>query len=306
MSFDNKLLALLGILFIGMFTACDKFEGSQTVPSYLRVDTIFLVNNPQIEEGKITHNFTDVWVYVDDQTIGSFELRGINTEVPLAVPILTEGTHKLSLYAGIKFNGMSGTRGPYPFVKPKIFENFNFVKDSIVKINPSVSYYETVTFTWTEEFEDGSLSIIETSSSDTLMTTFEHEPINPALGNRSGIAYIDDENSTFEISSYDPELSGYSLPGGGQPVLMEVEYNINVHMSVGLFIRQVGVGITQHAVLILTPTNGKWKKVYVNFTPAIDAYPNGDYYNVFFRAEYESGVETGIIMLDNLKLLHRG
>jgi len=279
--------------------SCDKFEGGQTIPSYLQVDTIYLKDNPQIEEGKRTHNFTDVWVYVDDQIIGSFELRGTDAEPPLVIPVLAEGVHKVSLYAGIKYNGMSGTRGPYPFVIPMIYENVNFTIDSIIQKNPEVSYYENTSFVWIEEFEDASLTVIPTSNSDTTISIFQHNPVHPALGHQSGIGYIDSDNTVFEISSTNPETYGVV-------VLLEMEYNINVHMAVGLFIRIVGVEIKQHAVLILNPTNDEWKKVYVNFTAGIDANPNGDYFNVYFRAVYESGVGTGIIKLDNLKLIHRG
>jgi hypothetical protein len=109
---------LLQALVFSMITSCDKFEGDQTIPSYLAIDTIFLENNNLIEEGELTHNFTDVWVYVDDQLIGAFEL-------PAVVPVLVTGYHKLALYAGIKLNAISGTRVQHPFVQPKIFDQFN-------------------------------------------------------------------------------------------------------------------------------------------------------------------------------------
>ncbi len=49
--------------------SCEKFEGEQTIPSYISIDTFYLRDNPDIQEGKLTHDFTDAWVYVDDQII---------------------------------------------------------------------------------------------------------------------------------------------------------------------------------------------------------------------------------------------
>ena len=289
--------------------SCEKFKDGQNIPSYIRIDSVILKNNPQVESGNyFSQNFTDVWVYVDDQSIGAFELRGTKAEDPLIIPVLVQGQHKLSIYAGIKLNGIAATRLPYPMVQPVIYDDFLFTVDSITKVTPfpAVSYYESCTFAWIEEFEDGSISLDETNNSDTSITSYQHSPPGSILGYRSGIAWVDEEKPVFEVISTIPEVPGFVLPSSGQPVLLEIDYNINVPMAVGILIRRVNIDNSQHPVLVLSPTNGEWNKVYVNFTAVIGANPAGDYYNIYFRAEHQSSVEVGEIKIDNLKLIYRG
>jgi hypothetical protein len=281
-----------------MNPACDKFEGDQTIPSYLAIDTIFLEGNNLIEEGELTHNFTDVWVYVNDQLIGAFEL-------PAVVPVLVNGSHKLALYAGIKLNAMSGTRAQYPFVKPKVFDSFNFVIDSVIVVNPGVSFYDHIKFEWIEDFEDSPMSLIPTSNSDTSLTYFNYDTPVPFLGSRSGYGFVNNTYTVLELSTFDEDRPGFDLPAAGQPVFLEMEYKTNTYLRVGVFIRDASFGIKQHSVLILNPSGDLWKKVYVNFTPVLNAYYYADYYNVFFRVDKGLSPGEEYIMLDNLKLITR-
>jgi hypothetical protein len=291
-------LLLLQALVFSVITSCDKFEGDQTVPSYLAIDTIYLENNNLIEEGELTHNFTDVWIYVDDQLIGAFEL-------PAIVPVLVNGNHKLALYAGIKLNAMSGTRVQYPFVRPKMFDQFNFTIDSVTNLNPGVTYYETAKFEWIEDFEDSPMSLIPTSNSDTSMTFFSYDTPVPFLGSRSGYGFVDNTSTVLEITTFNEDKPGFDLPDSGQPIFLEMEYKSNATLRVGVFIRDISIGITQHSVLMLVPSGDQWKKVYVNFTPVLNAYYYAEFYNVFFRVDKGSSPEAEYIMLDNLKLITR-
>jgi len=286
------------VLLVIILTSCEKFEGNQTIPAYLQVDTIFLTSNPLIEEGVLTHRFVDVWAFVDDQLIGAFEL-------PATIPILAQGKHKVALYAGIKNNGMSGTRGYYLMTKPWVNEEYELVMDSVVRKNPSVMFFDNTQFEWIEDFEGSSFKLEVTSNSDTSLQSFNHSPADPVYGLTSGAGYMDSESPIFEITTKLSESPGFDFPPGGHPVYLEMEYNTNNLMSVGIFIKQYSSGIIQHPILILNSTEGEWKKVYVNLTPSVDEYQSEDYFNVYFRSDKESGVENPVIKLDNLKLIHR-
>jgi hypothetical protein len=89
-----------------MLSACASDKG---VPAYIRVNSIPVVTEP-ITQGSNSSNITDAWIYADDQLIGAFEL-------PCDVPVLDLGTKKISIGAGIKINGISSLRAPYPFYK---------------------------------------------------------------------------------------------------------------------------------------------------------------------------------------------
>lgn len=290
-------LVLISILaFIGF--SCEDFEDDQTIPSYLQVEDFILVDNPNIEEGALTQNFSDVWVYVDDQTIGAFE---IPTE---QIPVLEEGEHKLTLAPGIKYNGMSGTRGPYQFIELLIIEDFNFVKDSIIEFVPQVRYADNTWFEWKENFEQGQgfISIVPTINSDTSLQIY---PRSDSQGN-AGAGFLSLISPVLEVvSPADPSTPtlGFDLPAG-QPVFLEIGYNTNIKMIVGLFIRELGVSITQHSIVVINPSHGVWKKMYVNLSPTITDFNDADYYYVFVRADYEASSEAPQVLLDNLKLIY--
>ena len=284
------------LVLISLFS-CEKFEGSQTVPSYISVDTFILVENSQLELGILSHKITDVWIYADDQIIGAFELPAKR------IPILLSGKHKLSLVPGIKYNGMSGTRGPYPFLKPDIDTGFVFYIDSIVKVSPSVRYYNTTFAAWLEDFDDATNSLQPSPDSDTSLLFLQYDTIDPLFGNASGIGYINTTHPVLEVASYNEELPGIELPTNSAPVFLEMQYKIDIPITVGLFIIETGVSILRHPVVVLNPTNGDWKKIYVNMTPTVSDYFHADYFKVYIRAENPTSSNSSVILIDNLKLL---
>ena len=296
----GAVISLLLLAIILSTSSCEKFEGEQTVPSYISIDTFYLRDNPNIQEGKLTHDFTDAWVYVDDQLIGAFEL-------PAIVPVLQNGYHKLALYPGIKYNTLSGTRAPHIYMEPYIIEEFLFTIDSITGFSqpkPKVMYFDNTNFALIEEFESSDGTFIETSVSDTTIALFPQDQANfNRFGNSSGAGYLHGNNTVFEITSYEEDSPGFQFPVG-VPVIFEMEYNVNNTIIVGAFIKNGSV-ITQHAILVLNPTNNEWRKAYVNLTPTVVKNPNADAFNVFIRADKDSGVDTARILLDNFKLIHR-
>lgn len=293
----NFAFKCLLLLLSAIGNSCEKFEGTQTIPSYISVDSFHLIANPLLELGVPTQNISDVWVYVDDQIIGAFELPAEK------IPILSEGMHKLTLIAGIKYNGMSGTRGPYPFYEPAIDTTFMLFIDSMVNVNPTITYYNTTYAAWYEDFEDGTISLEPSDDSDTSFQLVAFDPVHPLYGDACGVAYLTGEQNIFESATYDEDVTGIELPKASAPVFLELEYNINYPLVVGLFVIQVGVQILRHPIAVLNPTNGEWKKIYINMTPAVSYYYSADYYNVFFRVDRSSVTDTAIIKIDNLKLI---
>ena len=132
-SFVNiTFLFLIGLFFI---TSCDKNENIQEIPSYIHIEDINLTTD-LVSEGANTHNITDVWVYVESDS--EIEFRG-TYPLPATIPLLKTDSTKIYIRAGIKDNGIAGTRVIYSFYKT--FEtNVFLVKDSIVNINPDFIY----------------------------------------------------------------------------------------------------------------------------------------------------------------------
>ena len=162
MTRNSTLLILLSLAFLSLATiSCKKFEGGQTTPSFIHIDSVS-VSGDYFVYGATTHKITDAWVYVDDQLVGVYEL-------PSTFPILKKGPHKVSVYGGIKVDGRSTVRNPYPFYKPLVYERLNLVEDSIINLQPVLNYYpigDGVNFAWSEDFENTN-TLLKDLGSDT-------------------------------------------------------------------------------------------------------------------------------------------
>ena len=77
----------LSLFIIYLLFSCDN-ENINEVPTYIKIDSIVLDENT-------SQNISDVWIYIDDILQGVYEL-------PIEVPLLVEGNHKLRIKAGIR------------------------------------------------------------------------------------------------------------------------------------------------------------------------------------------------------------
>lgn len=277
------------LLFIFVFDSCEKSESDQTVPAYIQIDSIGFTTDEA--QGTASHNIIDAWVYVDNQLIGAFEM-------PARFPVLKEGIHKVEIRPGVKMNGITATRIVYPFFKPITLENCRLTPDSITIINRSTIYYDNTVFPWLEDFESESLSIEVGNSSD---TTISKTNIDSLVfeGNYSGIVYLDEENPIFEGVSYE----AYILPQLGAPVFIELNYKIENIITTGIYAQTSSQIITTPIVNV--NTSDKWKKIYINITPNVSAATSALDFKVFFGSVKTEDVENPVILLDNIKLVHK-
>lgn len=285
---NKKYLFLSLFAVIIFFIACDKFEGEQEIPAYLKVDTILLADNPDFIEGTLNHNICDIWLYVDDQLVGAFEL-------PALIPVLENGTHEIQINAGVKYNGMSGTRGPYPFYQPLIFDPFNFVIDSTISITPEVQYADNTVIAYYENFDDGLSSLKPTDYSDTAVLVF----------NNKGVIYLDSEHDKVECATNANESTGFYLPSDNSPVFLELEYSTNQVFGIGLYITTSFEIVKDPVIFINATEEDEWKKIYINLTPNINAQENILYTNIYILAEKIEDLDLAEIQLENFKLIYK-
>lgn len=291
-SLPLKAVAVALLLF--SIFSCNKFEGDQTVPAYIKIDTVVL-NTDYYSQGSNSHNITDVWVYVNDQLVGAFEL-------PATIPILSRGNQKLEIRPGIKLNGIGGTRVPYPFYQPYVLKDFNFIEDSIRKINPVTSYYSTVGYAWLEDFEGTSISLAKTTQSDT--SIFKTTPINnpeaflSEFSSYSGIINLTPDKSNFKIASF----NAFILPGNGSPVMLELDYKCDRSFGVGMFATISGTVVD--IPLVVVNKSDTWNKIYINLGPNISAYTNASNFKVYLESSLSDESEAAYYF-DNIKLIYR-
>lgn len=287
--FINNLLLLISVI---LYSGCEPKNDEQLVPSYLHIDRLDITTTYQ--QGTSSSNITDAWVYIDENLIGSFEL-------PATIPILTEGRQTVKVRPGIKLNGISNTRAIYPFYT-EIVKEINFVKDSVVNLEEStVAYEANVVFPWLETFEEPGSALDTTSKSTVkLLKTSDPSMIFPETDNTySAMISLPNDTSIFEAVTTDT----YDFPGNGTAVFLEMNYKMNQTCVVGVFYKASGIKV-QRPLLVLNATNDEWKKIYVNLTvPKYDT-PDATDFQIFIGAQKEKTVDEGLILLDNIKLVH--
>jgi len=291
----SSIAVVLAVLLFSL-GACTKYEGSQTVPAYLKIDTVFFATNYGLQ-GENSHEITDVWIYVDDQQIGVFE-------IPALFPVLAMGKHKLEIRPGIKVNGISSTRAPYPLMKPRVFDNFDFYPDSVQELNNlTFKYYNNSKFAWLEDFESFSITIESLSYSDTAIK--RTEPANnpeaylSSTSKYSGIINLTEEREVYGAWS----IGAFELPILEAPVLLEMDFKTDNYVSVGLLVYLPGD--YERKPLVVLNHSEEWNHIYINLTPTVNQFPNAINFKVLFEAAYENGNGVSNIYLDNIKLIYR-
>lgn len=292
----KSMRILLAICCILIMMSCNKFKGNQEIPAYIHVEEFSLRTNYDTE-GANTHNITDVWLYVDDSYQGCYEL-------PATIPVLEQGEHKVTLYAGIKMNGISSTRIMYPFYQPYIIEAHDFEIAKVDTLTPTTRYYSvdesTIKF-WFEDFEQPSIKFEKTHASDTSMVKTDRNDENAWLSDNSqysGHIWIGDTLNYVCVAT--DELP--TFPGQGNYVLVEMDYKCDKEFLVGLYASVTGT-INDIELIYVNPSPD-WNKIYINLSPSITDNPNARYFKFYIRADVEEGEEANIY-LDNIKIVYR-
>ena len=265
------------LILLIIFVSCKK-EDTNNIPGYIKIDNITLADNS-------THNITDAWVYIDDNLQGVYEL-------PANFPVLANGKHKLRIRGGIKENGISATRVPYPFYSSFIIEEQEFSPTSTINIEPEVDYLSIDDNSFIEDFEGVGIDLDTTSISDTIIIKFSNE------NNKYGGGVLIDPLLTFEIAT--DELS--SLPQQGAPVYLELDYKCNTQFLIGVYVN-FSQSVLQKDLLWINPKDN-WNKIYVNLTPTISESVGAEFFKVFLGMRRDTILEKNEMYFDNIKVIY--
>lgn len=300
----NLYYYLITFLFVSLFTAsgCYKFDGNQTIPAYINIQGINITTS-YLEEGTNSSDITDAWVYVDDVLLGVYEFSESDT-LGASFPVLAEGKHKLEIRPGVKINGISSTRVPYPFYKPIIISEFDFIPGTIHKLGElNTTYYTGLKFIWMEDFEQPEISIEETSWSDTIM--IRTNPVNnpdafiTPNSRYSGIINLTTEKEQYAGTSY----NSFEVQTAGTIIVLEMNFKTNNYLSVGLLIRDAYEVIPID--LVILNHSDEWKKIYINLGANLSLHPQAIDYKIIFKAGIENGSTEAKVFIDNIKIVYR-
>jgi hypothetical protein len=271
-------------------TSCEKFSGDQTIPAYLKIDSIRLTTD-YATQGTASNAITDAWVYIDGQLIGTFQL-------PATFPVLQQGTHKLMVLPGVKKDGIASTIINYPFYMDTT-KTINLIPDKTLNVGIlSTAYSSKTKFIWKEDFDNAAMTLDSTSAATTKIS---QTPSNSPLtfeGYHSGVVELDTIGATFAAASH----STFAIPANSGAFL-EMNFNMNASMVVGVDVYDAAYTfITDAPIMTLNPTNNKWKKIYIDLSTALSSYSEEKYFKVYFYFENTTGDHYQIV-LDNIKVL---
>jgi hypothetical protein len=283
----KSLLVIPVVLVIIGTGSCGK---PAPIPAYIHIDSVALHTIPSLD-GTNSHAIPDAWVYVDNQLVGDFEL-------PATIPVPNTGQHTLQIAGGIKENGSSAERQPYPFYQTWSIP-VNLIPETRITVSPLVSYIPSCRpFDWKEDFEGVGTSLI-----DTLAPTdskFIKDSVNKFEGHYGGSAYLNPSANPAQMHFECESATAFPRPPLGLDVYLEINFKCNNKFYLGL------LDVTNYHTIIYetflpTPV---WKKMYVRLTDVMSGIQPGEYYRIYFGMDADPAVSNPEMHIDNIKLIH--
>lgn len=284
-----KVLLPICIFATVLISSCELYNPAEPVPAYIHIDK-FTLTTDYATEGTTSNKISDAWVYIDDILIGCYEL-------PATFPVISEGVHAVKISAGIKVNGISSDRAPYPFYS-KYEQLIDFQVGKTINISPTINYLPSTTFAFMEDFEGAGNTIDTTSNSDTSLQILSSPDPNVFEGSKCGIAYLDATRTIFEFAT----VANYQLPKNGAPVFLEFNYKCNFVFTVSVIAYGTG-GLSQFSSLHLNPSS-EWNKAYVYLTPNVSGAYTAIDYKIVWGMHNLAPLDSAVMLLDNIKLVH--
>jgi hypothetical protein len=276
---------LLFLLLPVLFWRCNREE---PIPAYIYIPSVhFFIDSAQ-QQGTASHKITDAWITVGGNFLGVYEL-------PATIPVLTTGDQKISISAGVKENGISATRLPYPFYT--VFETTKKLEAGVIDtILPDFTYSTKKThFDWIQDFETGTLGLAPTSS-NTAKFAITTQPDSVFEGTGSLHISLDDSANVLDLNT----TNTYILPRG-LAVWLEVNYKTEVPVKFGIL--SIGAsGATELFGGGVNPNN-EWNKIYINLSTLVSLQPSANTFRFYIQNEPNSKTPAHVL-LDNIKVLH--
>jgi hypothetical protein len=285
--------------FLILFIVASSCVKNNPDPAWIEVNEWTLENNLDLNglEGELSHNITEAWVYVNDDLMGVFE-------VPFKIPVLKSGASNIKIYPAIKNNGISATKKIYPFLDE--FElNTDLVPNEVLTINPVTRYKDGLQF-FIEDFEDAAIKIEnDPNSSTTIFTGNDPLILQSFNGNFYGRVDLNTTDTTWIAYTNFETIGGGDIPRGAEAYL-EIDFHNTNNLITGLLaISPSSVQPNPNIQLnAQSESTVKWKKIYIDLRELVGNSSPQAYFEHSFQAELDEGETQGVIIIDNIKLIH--
>ncbi len=275
------------MIFLG---SCDLINPEESVPSFIHINEFSFEAAPG--EGTSSEKITEVWVYSNGQMLGAYDL-------PAHIPVLDEGSNQVTIFAGIKNNGISSTRIRYPFYT-SFDTTLQFNPGSEIVLKPRFFYRDDISIDQ-YDFENNSNPFGDIGTSDVNLNTISDAEL-VFEGGYSGYAYLADGNNQVLVRTNDVlQLTP------GKVTFLEINYSTNNTLAAGLYSFQSGTEKKNLAVLINPTTESigtpVWNKIYIDLGLIPSQNINADHFEIYFEAVADTPGKTVEVFLDNVKLV---
>lgn len=275
------------LLFSGVIfsVSCKKEKFKSPQASFLFVDHVSV--KTILNQGSNSHKITDIWYYVDGKFKGVFPVGSV-------MPIVATNSAEITLFAGIKNNGISATRLPYPFYNSIVITQ-TLQAGKTYTISPQFEYSSNAIFHYQnpEDFDSSTSQFVSTGDSAYVRIT---DPTK-TFGGTGGSIFMSmsDAKRTSKMVQNLP----YYLPTDGSVIYLELNYKCNQPVTAGI----IGNGFDEREAITLSDTKGEWNKIYIQLTSIVSTPPTYplDGYQVFIKAV--KAVNIPEIYIDNIKLI---
>ena len=278
---------LLLILSFSFLSSCNIIDPDEKLPVYFKIDSVRVETGSQYPQ---LHNITDVWVTVNGDRVGTFE-------IPALFPVIAKGKTNVVIMPGIKVNGIATTRDIYPFFTYYEFDT-TFVPANTYNFTPKFKYKDNL-FLWTEHFPGISqgYKFEKTPQSD---TSFVVEPDTLiGSGNFTGNIYLTVERPKFQSATIDD----FYFPTDGRKIYAELDYKNTQEFEIGLFAYKSNQIITTPLVIV-NPHPDSFNRIYVDLTQYVNSNANAFKFKLYIGAEKPDTITRSEIFIDNVTVVY--
>lgn len=276
------LLALLAVS-----PGCRKVPNGG-VPIYIKVDSASIADDGVV--GNINWLIPDVYVAVNNTDLGGYEM-------PVTVPVLSEGDARMIVSGGVYLNGVRSQRIEYPFWRPDTFTIANPQAGHVYTHQPIYHYYPTVQHGVLDDFNAGT----QFDSSMTVVPLIDADS-TPGKVWQCG-ALVLGANDSVKITA---QRTGDAIVTNGRQAFLEFNFKQSgtsqaVSFEVGMqSVTSTGY-TTNYSLLTVFPAD-HWKKTYLDFSTFIGSNTGSTFF-VYFIGYNASGAPV-TFYFDDVKLLY--
>lgn len=273
-----------------ILSGCSK-DDAASLPAEISITKLEVQQSTAF--GTTSSNISDVWVNIDGNLLGVYEL-------PAKIQIISEGRHKITIRAGIKANGIAASRKWYPFYTSYTVDTV-IVAGATINLNPKITYRPEVKVAFNETFEEnGTYFTRDTlNGSDTCFEKVSSAQGLAFEGNYSGAIHLPLNKSLFRSYS----STQLVLPKNEIPVYMEFNYKTNITFKFGIIVNTRTESFLYSTFYYVNPSQN-WNKIYYELTDILNANINAVSFNIYIEAAKFDANSIGEVLLDNIKVLH--